>query len=105
MKALRRFHLYAGCIFAPVLILFASTGVPQLFGIRLGVLTEIHAKAYGSLAFAILSALMGVSVVMTTFAGVAMAWQMKAERKPVLACLAFGTFVPVALLLVAHYRT
>jgi arylsulfatase A-like enzyme len=39
MKRLRRLHLYLRCLFAPMLILFAATGVAQRFGSRLGILT------------------------------------------------------------------
>ena len=104
MKRLRQLHLYLGCLSAPMLILFAATGAAQLFGIRLGMLTEIHTRGYGSLPLMVLAALMGLSVVVTAILGMVMAFRSSADRRAVWACLAFGLFVPVALVVIGYLK-
>lgn len=104
MKRLRNLHLYLGCVFAPLVLLFAVTGATQVFGIRLGLLSEAHTKGYGSLPFMILSSVMGLSVAATSAVGVALAFRLGNDRKKVWACLAFGTLVPAALLIIAHFK-
>lgn len=104
MKTLRKLHLYLGCIFTPMLMLFAGTGATQMFGIRLGVLSEAHVHGYGSLPFMVLSALMGISVVVTSLLGVAMAFRLRDERKTVWSCLVFGTVLPLTLMVIAYFK-
>jgi uncharacterized iron-regulated membrane protein len=104
MKMLRLVHLYLGCIFAPMLIFFALTGAAQMFRIPMGLLSEVHTKGYGSLPFMILAVLMGLSVIVTSLLGVAMAFRFGADRKVVWSCLLFGTFLPLVLLVIVHFK-
>ncbi len=41
MKNLRSLHLYLGCIFAPLLLFFAASGIWQTLGIRLPLLQRL----------------------------------------------------------------
>jgi hypothetical protein len=87
-----------------VLIVFAGTGVAQVFGYRLGILSEVHTKADNSIALGILAALMGFSVAVTAVVGVLMALRLGGDRKTVWVCLTFGTLVSTALAVIAHLR-
>ena len=80
------------------------TGATQMFGLRLGVLSEAHMRGSGSLPFMILSFFMGLSVVITSLLGVAMAFRFGESKKVVWACLAFGVFVPIILLGIAYFK-
>jgi len=102
MKTLRKIHLYLGCAFSPMLILFAATGAAQMFGIHLGILTEIHVRHYGSIPFVLLSILMGLSVVVTAILGIVMALRLGGSKKAVWVCLALGVVVPAVLLMMSH---
>ena len=106
MKRLRQLHLYLGCIFAPMLILFSLTGALQMFGVRLPVLTEAHTRGAGSLPFMILASLMGLSVVVTSILGIVMAYQHTSnDRKGnVWASLVFGALIPIVLLVIVHLK-
>lgn len=104
MKRLRLLHLYLGCVFTPLLLLFVGTGAFQLFGIRVPILSEAHIHGAGSLAFVVLAAMMALSVVITSISGILMAFRFCERRQNVWACLAFGTLVPAAVLVVAHLR-
>lgn len=101
MKSLRKFHLYLGCFFSPLLILFCLTGASQMLGIRLGMFSDIHIRQYGSLPLTLLSMLMGLSVIVTAILGILMALRLEGSRKPVRLCLALGVIVPVALVLLS----
>jgi hypothetical protein len=102
MKLLRKIHLYLGCFFAPMLILFVLTGAAQFFGLRLGILSEIHVRHYGSVPFILLTLLMGLSVVVTAILGIVMALRQGNSKKAAWACLTLGVIVPVVLLLFSH---
>jgi uncharacterized membrane protein len=102
MKTLRKMHLYLGCVFSPMLILFAMTGAAQMFGIHFGILSEVHLRHYGSWPFILLSILMGLSVVITAILGIVMALRFGGSKKPVWVCLALGVVVPVVLLMMSH---
>jgi hypothetical protein len=104
MKRFRKLHLYLGCIFTPMLILFAATGATQMFGLRLGFLSEAHMHGSGSLPFMILSFFMGVSVIITSLLGVAMAFRFGESKRVVWACLGFGVLLPIFLLMIAHFK-
>lgn len=105
MKRLRRIHLYLGCIFAPMLIFFAATGAGQMIGIRSEWLTRIHNQGNGSLFFRLLAAAMGLSVVVTAILGVVMAFRLGDDRKTVWACVAFGSLLPVVVLLIEWLKS
>ena len=104
MKNLRKLHLYLGCIFAPILVLFAATGTLQIFGIKIPILFEAHTRGSDSLPLILFSALAGVSVIVTCIVGVLMAFRSGNDRRTVWACLLFGTLVPAALLTVAYFK-
>ncbi len=87
-----------------MLILFAVTGAVQMFGVKIPVLTEAHTKGYGSLPFMLLASLMGLSVVVTSILGIVMAFRFGENRKNVWAALAFGTVIPVVLLVIVHFK-
>ena len=105
MKQLRQLHLYLGCLFAPLLVLFAVTGASQMFGLRLGWLSEVHLKGAGSLPLMVLAGLMGLSVCVTALSGVLMAFRHAGQPRTVWSCLAFGFLVPLALILIAWFKT
>jgi hypothetical protein len=87
-----------------MLILFAATGAVQMFGIKIPILYEAHTKGYGSLPFMLLSFFMGLSVVVTSILGVIMAFRFADDRKTVWAALLFGTVLPIALLVIVHFK-
>lgn len=105
MKQLRQLHLYLGCLFTPLLILFAVTGAAQMFGLRLGWLSEVHVKGAGSLPLMMLAGLMGLSLCVTSLSGVLMAFRHTGQPRTVWSCLAFGSLVPLALVLIAWFKT
>lgn len=41
MKKLRSIHLYLGCIFAPLLLFFAVSGIWQVLGVEAGFLEKL----------------------------------------------------------------
>lgn len=116
MKRIRNVHLYLGCVFTPLVVLFAFTGALQVFGLRPGDstfltrLSAVHSlQRFGtdqpsSLPLLILTALMGVSLIVTSFLGVLMALRLGPNRRTVWACLAFGASLPVVLLLIEAFK-
>ena len=104
MKQLRKVHLYLGCIFTPMFILFAITGALQMFGIKTPILSEAHTRGYGSLPFMILASLMGLSLVSTSILGVLMAFRFCEDRRTVWGSLIFGVLLPVVLLAIVHFK-
>ncbi len=118
MKLLRTLHLYLGCLFAPVLILFAVSGAWQLFNYHktskngsyvapepLVALSAVHmdshlpgtpGRAPTPLRFFMVAAAAGL--VTTSALGVVMAFRF--SRKPVVAtvCLLLGILIPAAML-------
>ena len=110
MKRLRSIHLYLGCVFAPLLLFFAISGIWQSLGVRSGFLARlstIHTshqlKDGSSLSgglLMILVLIMAVSFVITTILGVVMAIKHGGSRRTVYCCLAFGVAFPMALVLV-----
>src|SRR5687768_4202733 len=83
MKRLRAIHLYLGCVFAPLLLFFAISGIWQTLGFRSGFLqklSSIHTQArwkdgseLGSFPLRIVVLIMAVSFIITTVLGVVMA--------------------------------
>jgi hypothetical protein len=111
MVRLRTLHLYLGCIFAPMLLLFALTGIWQTIGIRgakwMEVLSAIH-MSHGSKGGANLTTpllrsfivLMAVAFIFTTLLGILMAVKQGRNRREAYYCLAFGIIFPLLAILI-----
>lgn len=110
MQKLRSLHLYLGCIFAPLLLFFALSGIWQTLGFhsdflsRLSTIHTSHQLKNGTgltggllLVFVLL---MAVSFVVTTLLGVVMAIKYGRSRRAALLCLAFGVAFPSVLILI-----
>ncbi len=110
MKKLRSIHLYLGCIFAPLLLFFAISGIWQTLGLRSDLLTRLstihtsHQLKNGSgLSGGLLRIfvlIMAVSFVITTILGVVMAIKHGGSRRAAYYCLAFGVVFPIALVFI-----
>lgn len=122
MKTLRTLHLYLGCLFAPLIVYFCLSGAWQLFQLNdvpkdqpsalRSALHEIsnphtHSAAPGrspktsrSTLFSLASLAAAIGMILTSVIGVMLAWQFRARRAAVLACLATGLALPAALLYV-----
>jgi hypothetical protein len=115
MQKLRSLHLYLGCIFSPLLLFFAVSGIWQTLGIRtplLRLVATIHTshtlKSGGSLSsysLKVFVLIMTVSfIVMTvlgvTVLGVVMALKYGQNRRAVCGCVAFGVIFPLLLILI-----
>jgi hypothetical protein len=110
MKNLRSIHLYLGCIFAPLLLFFAISGIWQTLGFHSDFLTRlstIHTshqlKNGSSLSGGLLMIfviIMAVSFVITTILGVIMAIKHGGSRRAAYYCIAFGLAFPIALVLI-----
>lgn len=110
MQKLRSIHLYLGCIFAPMLLFFAISGIWQIFGFQnsgfLQLLSTIHTshrlKSGAHLGNPVLVGfilLMAVSFIITTLLGVVMALNFGRNRKTAFACLAAGVLCPLIFVL------
>ncbi len=111
MQKLRTVHLYLGCIFAPMLLFFAISGIWQSLGLHsqlLNTLSTIHTMhrlksggtALGSPILQAFVLLMAASFILTTLLGVVLAVKMGRNRKAAYACLAFGILFPLVLVLI-----
>ena len=117
MKNLRSVHLYLGCFYAPMLILFAITGLYQTIPldhyIHLPFLSQLssihtgqHYKAYRagnswtSIYMRYLIVTMTLSLVFTIILGIIMAWKF-GHRRAVLLCVCGGIAVPALFVLMA----
>jgi hypothetical protein len=111
MTRLRSWHLYLGCIFAPMLLLFALTGIWQTAGIRgtkwMSILSSIHTskrlKTGASLTTPLLRGfivLMAIAFIITTILGIMMAVKYGRNRRAAYYCLAFGIIVPLLLMFI-----
>jgi hypothetical protein len=113
MKKLRTVHLFLGCIFAPMLLFFAISGIWQMFGMDytdshpvLSRLTTIH-TARGlkggpptNLSSPMLKAYvlaMAFGLIVTTIIGVIMAFRFGQSRRTTFYCLVFGCLFPLVL--------
>ena len=120
MKMLRMLHLYLGCIFAPLLIFFAVSGVWQTFNLRLDgqsglarvlvQLSSIHTGHEMKLGHSLSSpgmhwlvAAMAVSLIFTIVLGVVMAFKFGHQRIAA-GCLLAGILTPLVLVLFALFR-
>jgi hypothetical protein len=123
IKAMRSVHLYLGCFFAPLLILFLVTGCWQTFDLHHATkdgsytppaivksLSEVHTdqrwadkntRPESSVIFRYLIVLMALGLLVTTVLGIMMAFK---YTKPwmVWACLSTGVFIPFFLLWMAR---
>ncbi len=114
MKNLRSLHLYLGCIFAPLLLFFAVSGIWQTLGVHSPMLKRIstihtsHAlKAGGSLTNGVLISfviLMSASFILSTVLGVVLAIKYGRNRRAVWGCLVFGIAFPLALVLLSAFK-
>jgi purine-cytosine permease-like protein len=114
MQKLRSIHLYLGCIFAPMLLFFTTSGIWQTLGIRssfLQWLSAIHtAVRYknghepSSPALKVFVVLMALSFVLTTILGVMLALKYSKSRKAAFYCLALGVIIPSVLVLLRTLR-
>jgi hypothetical protein len=124
IKAMRNIHLYLGCFFSPLLVLFLITGCWQCFDLHksskapggykaptiVKSFSQIHMDqrwtsnndhAESSVFFKYLIVLMSIGLLVTTVLGIVMAFK---YTKPwmVWACLGFGVFIPFFLLWMAR---
>jgi hypothetical protein len=108
MQKIRSLHLYLGCIFAPMLLFFAISGIWQTLGLQshtLARLSTIHTShglktgdGLGTHALRLFVLLMAVSFIITTLLGVIMAIRFGRSRRAAYVCLAFGIAFPIALI-------
>ncbi len=119
MKTIRRVHLYLGCFFAPLLVMFAFTGVLQTFELHesakdgsytaprwLRTAANLHkhaalSKAASPAAMRVLVTAMSLALVLTMILGVVLAFKTGRTAWPVAGCLVLGVVVPLVLLLLA----
>jgi hypothetical protein len=109
MQKLRSIHLYLGCIFAPLLLFFAISGIWQTLGIHsefLQKLSSIHTEArwkdgseLGSFSLRFFVIIMALSFILTTILGVIMAVKFGRNRKAAFYCLALGVIIPLVIVL------
>jgi len=110
MQKLRSIHLYLGCIFAPLLLFFAISGIWQTLGIRsplLRLMATIHTShelksggGLSSFSLKIFVLIMAVSFIVMTLLGVVMALKYGHSRRVVFFCLALGVIFPLVLILI-----
>jgi hypothetical protein len=111
MQKLRSIHLYLGCIFAPMLLFFALSGIWQTLGLGgpgfFKALTTIHTSHREKIPGTVLTSpammlfvlIMALSFIVTTILGVVMALKLGRSRRAAYCCLAFGVLFPVILVL------
>jgi hypothetical protein len=110
MQKLRTIHLYLGCVFAPLLLFFAVSGVWQTLGLhsplleRLSTIHTSHQLKSGggltSIFLLVFVLIMAASFIVTTILGVIMAIQYGRNRRAAFYCLVFGVVFPLVLVLV-----
>ena len=112
MQKLRSIHLYLGCLFAPLLLFFATSGIWQTYdpgyakSKTLALLSTIHTSRnlkLGGLTSALLRDFvlaMAVSFILSTVLGVVMALKFGRSRKAAYGCLALGILLPLTAVLI-----
>ena len=115
MQKLRTLHLYLGCVFAPMLLFMAISGIWQTLGWRfdnskrLALLFTIHtSRALKTGEPSSLSSLFlrdfilatAVGFILTVILGVVMALKYGRSRKAAIGCLCAGVVIPLAAVLV-----
>ena len=115
MQRLRSIHLYLGCLFAPMLLFFAISGIWQTYGFGythsklLALLSTIHTsrnlKIGGLTNFLLRDFVlaMSVSFIISTILGVVMALKFGRNRKAACGCLALGVLLPLMAVLVRFF--
>ena len=118
MRLLRRFHLYLGCFFAPMLLFYVSTGWYQSVTLRrnkgvgeaedwLSKLRSVHvdqiypaesANSYSPFLFRSLVVVMSIALIATVVLGIILAVRTIRPRWLVWTSLALGIIVPVFML-------
>jgi hypothetical protein len=117
MRKLRSLHLYLGCVFAPMLLFFAISGIWQTLGVEyhsglLTFLSTLHKSTRLKSGATLTSSIMRYFIlamaggfIVTTIIGIVMALTQGGNRKTAFCCLAFGVVFPlVAVLVTAHVR-
>jgi hypothetical protein len=109
MQKLRSIHLYLGCLFAPLLLFFAVSGIWQTLGIQphfLAKLSSIHTgkrwkdgSELGSFPLRVFVIIMAASFVFSTVLGVILALKYGRSRRAAIYCVAAGVIVPLVLVL------
>lgn len=109
MQKLRSIHLYLGCMFAPLLLFFAVSGIWQALEMRspaMQSLSTIHTLVrlkdnteLGSFPLRVFVLLMALSFIGTTILGVIMALRFGRSRRAAVLCLTAGIVIPVVLVL------
>lgn len=116
MKQLRTVHLYLGCVFGPLLLYFAISGIWQTLKLHLApdgspalaVLSTIHtSRALKSAGTSTLSSplletyivAMAIGLVLTAILGIVMAIRFGRSKRAVWLSLAVGTLLPFSLVL------
>jgi hypothetical protein len=110
MQKLRSVHLYLGCIFAPLLLFFAISGIWQTLGIKtplLRLMATIHTShelksggGLSSFSLKVFVLIMTVSFIIMTILGVVMAVKYGRSRRVVFYSLIFGLAFPLILVLI-----
>jgi ABC-type nitrate/sulfonate/bicarbonate transport system permease component len=120
MKKLRSLHLFLGCIFTPMLLFFAISGIWQTYSPSyayhskiLGALSTIHkgggmtkSGVYTGLSSPVLRYFilaMALGFIVTTILGVVMAVTQGGNRRAAFYCLAFGVVFPLAVIVISVY--
>ena len=115
MKKLRAVHLYLGCLFAPMLIFFALSGLWQTMPTKLtqsrtfAMLSTIHTShamkigTWTSVYMRWFVVLMALSLILNLVLGVVMAFKF-GHKRAALYCLAGGIAVPLIFVLMALHR-
>ena len=124
MKTIRQFHLYLGCVFAPLLIYFCLSGTWQVFRLNDVPKNEVspmrsalhqlssphlHSAMPGSdprvshsTVFTWLSAVMALGMVLSAVLGVILAFRFTKRPLLVFLCLALGLAIPLLFLLMSQ---
>ncbi len=113
MTRLRSWHLYLGCIFAPMLLFFTISGIWQTLGLTnnrfLRSLSSIHmhhglkgtSARLDSYLIALFTLVMACEFIFSTILGVIMALKYGKNRRAAVWCLTFGVAIPLVLILIA----
>jgi hypothetical protein len=118
MQKLRSIHLYLGCLFAPMLLFFAISGIWQTYALApayqqskvLAWLSTIHTShplKVGTLSNPILRVfvlVMALSFILTTILGIVMALKFGKSRRAAAYCLAAGVVFPFAVVVISVWR-
>src|ERR1043166_8757174 len=113
MQKLRSLHLYLGCLFAPLLLFFAVSGIWQTFGWHfkggppapLSSVPNQRGLKDGAnlsspwLGFFVL--IMAAAFILTTVLGIIMALKFGRNRRAAIGCLIAGVLVPAVFIVIA----